>query len=331
MIFNNGETLEKFTFLVTGGGGFIGSNISETLIKSGHTVRVLDNFITGRRENLSFVDRLSEDDKIRFSLIEGDIRDVAAVKSAVIGVDFVLHQAALPSVSRSVENPALSNEINITGTLNVLEAVRECGSIRKIVYAASSSAYGDTEVLPKVETMPTNPLSPYALQKHVGEEYMRIYNSIFGVKSVSLRYFNVFGPRQSPKSIYAAVIPRFITAFMKGESPVIYGDGEQSRDFTFIDNVVQANIKAAFSTDDANGKVFNVACGNRYSLNELLHILEGIFGKKANAVYEKARTGDVKHSLADISKAQKYFGFAPEVRFEEGIQKTVDYFLKGGI
>jgi UDP-glucose 4-epimerase len=320
--------LENFTFLVTGGAGFIGSNITQKLLESGHKVKILDNFTTGRRENLSFVEELSEKEKSGYTLIKGDIRDTKTLKSALCDVDYVLHQAALPSVVRSVEDPVTSNDININGTLNILEAVRENGRIKKVVYAASSSAYGDTPTLPKVETMPPNPLSPYALQKFAGEEYMKIYSSIFGVKTVSLRYFNVFGPKQSPKSLYAAVIPRFIEAFIKGEPPTIYGDGEQTRDFTYIDNVVQANINAAFSSDDTNGRVFNIAYGKRFSLNELLGILEKIFKKQANAKYDPPRAGDVKHSLADIALSEKYLNYLPKVSFEEGLKRTVDYFLK---
>jgi UDP-glucose 4-epimerase len=320
--------LLKSTFLVTGGAGFIGSNIAESLLRSGHSVKVLDNFLTGDRENLSFVKELPDDERARFELIEGDIRDRDIVAGALIGVDYVLHQAALPSVVRSVEDPVMSNDININGTLNILQAAKKNGSIKKIVYAASSSAYGDTPTLPKVETMPPNPLSPYALQKYAGEEYLKIYSSLFGVKTVSLRYFNVFGPRQSEKSLYAAVIPNFISAFIKGEAPVVYGDGEQTRDFTYIENVVQANLNAAFSSDETNGMVFNIACGSCISLNELLKLLENIFDKSANAKYEPERQGDVKHSLADITLAEKYLQYQPDISFTEGIKRTVDYFLK---
>ncbi len=318
--------MERKTFLITGAAGFIGSNLTERLLRDGYNVKALDNLLTGKLDNLAFTKKLCSDIVARFEFIEGDIRDVATVTAAIEGVDYILHQAALPSVARSVEDPAMSHDINVNGTLNILEAARKSDADIKIVYAASSSAYGDTPTLPKIETMPAKPLSPYALQKFTAEEYMRIYHSIFGVKTVSLRYFNVFGPQQDPKSLYAAVIPSFISAFLKDTTPTVYGDGEQTRDFTYIDNVVQANIRAALSSDDANGKVFNIACGKRISLNQLLKLLERKFNRSANTEYCDARAGDVKHSLADINRAKELLGYSPEVAFEEGLANTVDYF-----
>lgn len=315
-------------FLVTGGAGFIGSNITAHLISSGYSVRILDSFLTGRRENLKFLDKLTDEAKNRCTIIEGDVRDFACVQKAIIGVDYILHQAALPSVIRSVEDPQLSNDINVNGTLNILEAVRlNRGRIKKIVYAASSSAYGDTPALPKIETMPPNPLSPYALQKYVGERYMKIYSDIYGVPTVSLRYFNVFGPQQDPKSFYAAVIPKFISALVKGYSPTVHGDGEQTRDFTYIEDVIQANVKAALSQDETNGMVFNIACGKRISLNDLIGLLEKHFGRSANPEHTQSRAGDIKHSLAEISLAKKYLGYEPKFTFEAGLKKTIDYYL----
>ncbi len=308
------------TFLITGGAGFIGSNIADRLLEQGHAVRVIDTFLTGKRENLAQAQRSS-----RFELIEADIRNLESVRKACEGVDFVLHEAAIPSVPRSIDDPIASNETNINGTLNVLKAASE-RKVKRVVYAASSSAYGDTAVLPKQEDMIPSPLSPYAVTKLTGEYYCRVFTGVYGLETVSLRYFNIFGPRQDPASTYAAVIPRFITAIMKGESPVVYGDGEQSRDFTYIENVIQANIKACYAPAAASGRVMNIACGTRYTLNEVIEMLEKIFKKKANQQYLPPKRGDVKHSQADIANAQRYIGYAIVTGFEEGLRKTVDYF-----
>ncbi|HEX9205998.1 MAG TPA: SDR family oxidoreductase, partial [Candidatus Deferrimicrobiaceae bacterium] len=279
-------------YLVTGGAGFIGSNLTRALLAAGHRVRVLDNFLTGKRENLA---GLAEAHVGTFELVEGDIRDPAATRKAVEGVEYVLHQGALPSVPRSVADPVLSNEINVAGTVNVLVAARDAG-VRRVVFAASSSAYGDTPELPKRESMTPNPKSPYAAQKLAGEHYMRIFREVYGLETVSLRYFNVFGPRQDPKSMYAAVIPRFITCVMKGEPPTVYGDGLQTRDFTYIDNVVQANLAACAAPNSACGGVFNIACGERVSLLDILGIVYELAGKRVEPVFEPSRPGDVRDS-----------------------------------
>lgn len=304
-------------YLVTGGAGFIGSNIAEELVKRGQKVRVVDNFITGKRENLtSFLD------KIEF--LEGDIRDSQLCKSALEGIDFVLHQAALPSVPRSIEDPVLTTEINIAGTLNMLLASKEA-KVKKFVFASSSSVYGDNPNLPKKEGEEGDPLSPYALTKLVGEKYCLIFNRIFGLPAVCLRYFNIFGPRQDPLSQYAAVIPRFITRMLEGEEPVIFGDGEQSRDFTFVNNVVEANILATDS-QDAAGKIFNIACGERTTVNSLAGKINDILDTTINPVYDKPRPGDVKHSFADISKAGRVLKYDPQVSFAEGLERTINWY-----
>ncbi len=307
-------------FLITGGAGFIGSNIAQRLIDRGHYVTVIDNFFTGRRENLS---QAGESD--RFRLIEADIRNIDAVREACRDVDFVLHEAAVPSVPRSIEDPIGTNEVNVDGTLNVLKACVE-NKVKRLVYAASSSAYGDTAVLPKKEDMIPSPLSPYAVTKLTGEYYCRVFTDIYGLETVSLRYFNIFGPRQDPNSQYAAVIPRFITAMLKGEGPVVYGDGEQSRDFTYIENVIDANVGACYAPRAAAGRVFNVACGTGYTLNALLGMLEKIMNKKAGQRYLPSRKGDVRHSRADIAGAAEYIGYRIAVGFEEGLKRTVAYF-----
>ncbi len=307
-------------FLITGGAGFIGSNIADRLLEQGHSVRVIDNFLTGKRENLSKA--LSSQ---RFELIEGDIRNLDTVRRACEGIDFVLHEAAIPSVPRSIDDPIATNEVNINGTLNVLKASYE-NKVRRVVYAASSSAYGDTAVLPKKEDMIPSPLSPYAVSKLTGEYYCRVFTSVYGLETVSLRYFNIFGPRQDPNSTYAAVVPRFITALLKGESPTVYGDGEQSRDFTYIENVIHANINACYAPPAAAGRVLNIACGTRFTLNTVLRKLEEIFDKKANPKYLPPKKGDVKHSQADITNAANYIQYKIEVDFETGLRRTVDYF-----
>jgi len=301
--------------LVTGGAGFIGSHLVQTLRRDGYRVRVLDNFITGKRKNLS---------DAGIELIEGSIADAVTARRAVAGVDCVLHQAAVPSVPRSVRDPLGSNEANVTGTLTMLVAAQEAG-VRRFVYAASSSAYGNTDTLPKVETMPTDPLSPYAVAKVAGEGYCRAFYRLHGLETVCLRYFNVFGPRQDPLSEYAAVIPRFIMALRADEEAVIFGDGDQSRDFTFIDNVVQANIKA-MTAPQAPGETFNVAFGEQYSLNQLVALLGEIMQVTPRVRHLDNRHGDVRHSLADISKARRLLGYDPEVNFQEGLHRTVEYF-----
>ena len=306
-------------FLVTGGAGFIGSNITDKLLNDGHFVRVLDNFSTGKKENL-----LNAASHKHFELMEGDLRDTDVVRKATDGIDFVLHQAAIPSVQKSIEDPITTNAVNINGTLNVLKASVD-NKVKRVVYAASSSAYGNTCVLPKKENMIPLPLSPYAVSKLTGEYYCNVFSQVYDIETVSLRYFNIFGPRQDPKSMYAAVVPRFITAILKGDRPIVYGNGEQSRDFTHIDNVVQANINAC-SSPGVSGKVFNVACGNRYTLNELLSYIEGITGKNANPDYEEERKGDVKHSQGDIAEAIKYLGYKVIVDFKDGLKKTIEYF-----
>jgi nucleoside-diphosphate-sugar epimerase len=309
-------------YLVTGGAGFIGSNLTRALLASGQSVRVLDNFLTGKRENLA---GLAEAHGDAFELTEGDLRDLETVRKAAAGIEFVLHQGALPSVPRSVADPVLTNEINVAGTVNLLVAARDAG-VRRVVFAASSSAYGDTPRLPKRESMTPNPKSPYAAQKLMGEYYLRIFYEIYGLETVSLRYFNVFGPRQDPKSTYAAVIPRFITTVLRGVPPTIYGDGLQTRDFTYIDNVVQANLAACLAPKTACGKVVNIACGERVSLLDILEIVYGLAGKRVLPKFEPGRVGDVRDSLADISLARDLIGYDPKVPFSEGLAKTFTRF-----
>ncbi len=305
--------------LVTGGAGFIGSNLTEALLERGHSVRILDDFSTGKKQNLVF-------DKAYPSLeiVEGDIRDLPTCHEAVQGMEYVFHQGALPSVQRSVEDPESSNAVNVGGTLNVLLAARDNG-VKRVMYAASSSVYGDTPTLPKHEEMPPNPLSPYALQKHVGEHYCRLFYQLYGLETISLRYFNIFGPKQDPNSLYSAVIPKFIDALLEGRPPIIFGDGEQSRDFTYIENVVQANL-LAMSAKQLHGEAVNIACGQRISLNQLLGVLKKILGSKQDPIYEEPRKGDVKHSLADIRKAREMIHYEPTVGIETGLRKTVDFF-----
>jgi len=304
--------------LITGGAGFIGNNLVRRLLKDGYRVRVLDNFATGKRENL-------EDVIDRIEVVGGSMTDLDTARHAVSGADCVLHQAAIPSVPRSVADPLASNEANVTGTLTMLVAARDA-KVRRFVYAASSSAYGDTPTLPKVETMPTIPLSPYAVAKLAGENYCRAFHKVYGLETVALRYFNIFGARQDPLSQYAAVIPRFIMALRAGTEITVHGDGEQSRDFTYIDNAVQANIKA-MTAPDAPGEVCNVACGERFTLNQMVQMLAEIMDAKPNVKYYEGRQGDVKHSLADIGKARKLLGYNPDVSFREGLERTVEYFL----
>jgi UDP-glucose 4-epimerase len=305
--------------LVTGGAGFIGSNLTEALLKQGHLVRVLDNFATGKKENLIF-------DKAYSSLevMVGDIREHTICRRAMIDIEYVFHQAALPSVQRSVEDPLTSHSVNAGGTLNLLLAAREAG-VKRFIYASSSSVYGDTPTLPKREDMVPNPLSPYALQKYIGEQYCKLFFQLYGLETISLRYFNIFGPKQDPSSIYSAVIPKFIHALVEGLPPIVFGDGEQSRDFTYIDNVVEANLLAV-SAGHLKGEVVNIGCGKRTSLNQLLDILKGILGSEVLPVYQEARKGDVKHSLADIRKGKDILNYIPKIEIEIGLRKSLDYF-----
>jgi len=303
-------------YLVTGGAGFIGSHIVEELVKRKEKVRVLDNFSTGKRENIApFLKEVE--------LIEGDIRDSEIVKEAVKGVDYILHQAALPSVLRSVNDPITTNEVNVLGTLNILMTTKEMG-VKRVVYASSSSVYGDTPQLPKKEDTETSPLSPYALSKLAGEEYSRLFTSLYGLEIISLRYFNVFGPRQDPTSQYAAVIPKFISLMLKGERPTIYGNGEQSRDFTYVSNVVGANLLA--TTSKVKKGIFNIACGKKITVNELVKGLNGIMNMNIEPLYTNPRPGDVRHSQADISRAEEALGYKVEVDLEKGLEKTVQWF-----
>lgn len=306
-------------YLVTGGAGFIGSNIVRTLVERGERVRVLDNFATGKRANLTEFEN-------RIETIEGDIRDRALVTQAVKGVDYVLHQAALGSVPRSIADPHTTHEVNASGTLNLLWAAKE-ERVKRFVIASSSSVYGNTPTLPKEESMLAQPVSPYGVSKLAAERYTLSFHAVYGMPTVALRYFNVFGPQQDPDSQYAAVIPRFITALMHGKPPIIYGDGEQSRDFTFVENVIEANLLACLAPE-AVGQYMNVACGERYSLNVLAKHLAGIMVKTIEPIYEKERTGDVKHSMADIARAQRLLSFSPRVKFQVGLQRTVAWFLK---
>ncbi len=306
------------TYLVTGGAGFIGSHLVHHLVGLGESVRVIDNFSTGKRENIA-------DLHGRIDLIEGDITDATALERSVKGVDYILHQAALPSVPRSVQDPLTTDFNNVRGTLMLLIAARDA-KVKRVVQACSSSAYGDTPTLPKIETMKQNPLSPYACSKAAGELYGAAFYHTYGLEYVGLRYFNVFGPRQDPASQYAAVIPKFITAYISGVPPLVYGDGMQSRDFAYIDNVVQANLKAC-SAKDAPGKIFNIACGERTNLIQVLDLLSGIFSKRIEPRFAPARAGDVKHSLADITLAKDILEYEPQIYFEEGLRRTVEWFM----
>ena len=303
--------------LVTGGAGFIGSNLADGLIAHGAKVVIIDNLVTGFRENL---DEINGD----FDFIEGDLNDKGALAKALDGVEVVFHEAALPSVPRSVADPSETHEACVNGTFNLLMQCK-ASNVRRVVYAASSSAYGDQESLPKVETMSPEPLSPYAAAKLMGEYYCSVFNNVYGLETLSLRYFNVFGPRQNPSSQYSGVISRFIDAFMKNERPIIYGDGEQTRDFTYIDNVVDANIKAA-QTSKGLGKTANVANGERVSLNQLLEVMKAVTDKNdVEAAYEPERKGDVKHSQADNTRAREWFDYEKLVSLEEGIKRTIDW------
>jgi len=304
------------TILVTGGAGFIGSNICHALASHDVRLRVLDNLSTGSLANLDGLHHELE-------FVEGDLANLDLVKEAMDGVDFVLHQGALPSVPRSIENPLASHSANATGTLNVLLAAN-AAKAHRVVYASSSSVYGDNPQLPKREDMRPSPISPYAAAKLAGEHYCRAFFCVHGLETVVLRYFNVFGPRQDPQSQYAAAIPKFITALLAGESPTIYGDGEQSRDFTFVDNVVQANLRALVAPD-APGRVFNIACHRAMTLNQVLAVLQDILGVRVMPQHAPARPGDVRHSLADISLARDLLGYEPTITVEEGLRRTAGY------
>ena len=305
------------SYLVTGGAGFIGSNLVDELLRRGHRVRVLDNLSTGRPENLAAV-------RERIDFFNADICDLETIRPCFAGVDYVIHLAALPSVPRSVADPLSANRVNIEGTLNVLLAAREAG-VKRVVFAASSAAYGDNPILPRVESHEPRPMSPYALTKVAGEYYCQIFTRLYGVEAVALRYFNIFGPRQDPHSQYTGVLSKFITAYIKGTTPTIFGDGEQSRDFTYIDNVVDATLRACIAPD-APGKVINVGVGGRFTLNQTIALLDQIFGKQVTPRYDPPRSGDVLHSQADISLARQLLGYEPKVPYEQGLRKTVEWY-----
>ncbi|MDD3563527.1 MAG: SDR family oxidoreductase [Candidatus Cloacimonetes bacterium] len=306
-------------YLVTGGAGFIGSNIVSELLSQGEQVVVLDNFATGKRENT-----LPLMKNKNLTLIEGDLRSFHIVRTAVKGVDYILHQGALPSVPRSINDPITSNDVNILGMLNILEAAKEFG-VKRVVCASSSSIYGNSESLPKVESMPVNPLSPYALTKYAQERYCQILSKRYGMETVALRYFNVFGPNQDLPSQYSAVIPKFIKLIMQDKEPMIYGDGSQSRDFTFVENNVWANIQAC-TAPKASGEVINIACGKRYTLIDLVDMINEILGKNVEPKFAPDRAGDVKHSLAGIEKAKELLGYEVRVDFKEGLRRTIEFF-----
>jgi UDP-glucose 4-epimerase len=307
--------------LVTGGAGFIGSHLVEALLASGHRVRVLDNFSTGRRENLACF-------RPHIELIAGDLTDLDTVRQATRDAELVFHQAALASVPRSVADPLATHQACATGTLHVLMAAREAG-VRRVVYAASSSAYGNSVQLPKRESDPTQPLSPYAVAKLAGENYCAAFSEVYGLETVRLRYFNVFGPRQPPDSPYAAVIPRFLQAMLAGRSPVIYGDGQQSRDFTFVQDVVQANLLAA-DAPGVSGRVYNIACGRRACLLDVMAKINALLGTHIDPIHDDARPGDVRHSQADITSAQAELGFTPAHDVDDGLRRCLDYYTSGG-
>lgn len=303
--------------LVTGGAGFIGSHLVEGLLARGWSVRVLDNFSTGHRENIKHLIN-------QIDLLEGDVTNLTTVRFAVRNVDVIFHQAALPSVARSVANPLESNEVNITGTLNILLAARDAG-VKRVVYAASSSAYGNTPTLPKVESMPPTPLSPYAIAKLTGEMYARAFTQLYGLSTISLRYFNIFGPRQDPATQYAGVIAKFCTCAIEGKPYPVFGDGEQSRDFTYVENVVNANLLAA-EAKLADATLVNIACGERTSLNQLIALLNELTNQKLPAQYGPERAGDVRHSLADVTRAGKLLGYEPMVDIREGLKRTLEWY-----
>jgi len=302
-------------YLVTGGAGFIGSHLTEELVRRGQTVRVVDSLITGQRRNLDHIPGVE--------FLEGDLADMSVAARAVEGIDYVLHQAAIPSVPRSVKDPVTSNRANVDASVNILVAARDAG-VKRLVYAGSSSAYGDTPTLPKREDMPTNPLSPYALQKLVAEQYCQMFTRLYGFETVTIRYFNVFGPRQDPGSPYSGVISLFSTALLEGRQPTIYGDGEQTRDFTYVANVVDGVLRAC-EAPNAAGEVINVACGTRISLNELLRVMNTIVGSRLDAIYKETRAGDVRDSQADITKAKTLLGYTPIVSLHDGLARTLEW------
>ena len=303
-------------YLVTGGAGFIGSHLTEELVRRGHRVRVADSLITGKRSNLDHISGVE--------FLEGDMADLAFARTAADGCDYVLHQAAIPSVPRSVKDPITSNRANVDGTLNALVAARDAG-VKRLVFAGSSSAYGDTPTLPKREDMPSNPLSPYALQKVVGEQYLQMFTRLYGLETVAIRYFNVFGPRQDPGSPYSGVISVFATALLENRPPTIYGDGEQTRDFTYVANVIDGVLRAC-EAPAASGEVINVATGGRISLNTLFAEMRKLIGSDVEPEYAETRAGDVRDSQADISKARRILGYQPTVSFEDGLEKTVEWY-----
>jgi nucleoside-diphosphate-sugar epimerase len=303
-------------YLVTGGAGFIGSHLAEALVRRGHRVRVADSLITGKRDNLAHLPDVE--------FLEGDLADLEVARRAVEGCEYVLHQAAIPSVPRSVKDPITSNRANVDATLNTLVASRDAG-VRRLVFAASSSAYGDTPTLPKHEEMPTNPLSPYALQKVIGEQYLQMFTRLYGLETVSIRYFNVFGPRQDPSSPYSGVISVFATALLDNRAPTIYGDGEQTRDFTYVANVVDGVLRAC-EAPRASGEIVNVATGGRISLNQLFEEMRKVTGGDVGPVYADSRAGDVRDSQADITKARELLGYEPTISFEDGLRHTIDWY-----
>ena len=303
-------------YLVTGGAGFIGSHLTEELVRRGHQVRVADSLITGKRSNLAHISGVE--------FVEGDLAEIDVARRAVDGCEYVLHQAAIPSVPRSVKDPLTSNRANVDATLNTLVASRDAG-VRRLVFAASSSAYGDTPTLPKHERMPTHPLSPYALQKVIGEEYLGMFTRLYGLETVAIRYFNVFGPRQDPSSPYSGVISVFATALLENRPPTIYGDGNQTRDFTYVANVVDGVLRAC-EAPRASGEIINVATGGRISLNQLFEEMRKLVGGTLTPIYAEPRKGDVRDSQADITKARELLGYEPLVSFEEGLRKTIEWY-----
>ena len=303
-------------YLVTGGAGFIGSHLCEELIRRGERVRVVDSLITGKRENLAHLPQVE--------FLQGDLADIDVARRAVQGIEYVLHQAAIPSVPRSVEDPVTSNRANIDASLSILVAARDAG-VRRVVYAGSSSAYGNSETLPKVETMPTAPLSPYALQKLVAEQYCQMFTSLYGFETVTIRYFNVFGPRQDPSSPYSGVISLFISALCEDRRPTIYGDGEQTRDFTYVANVVDGVLRACHAPG-ASGEIINVATGGRISLKQLFETVKRKVGSQLEPIYSEPRAGDVRDSQADIGKAERLLGYTPSVSFDDGLGRTVAWY-----